>query len=268
MENTLVSVILTCYNQEQYLAEALDSVLNQTYSYWECVILNDGSTDGSEEVAKRYVSRDKRFIYVYQSNQGVVAARNNAIKISKGDYILPLDGDDKLSPDYLKLAADVLDKNKDVILVYCDVVKFGEESGPLLLPEVNLRNILRTGCCVSSSMFRRENYESVGGYKEEMVDGWEDWEFFMSLLETGGKVYKLNQILFYYRILNKSRNRKIDTKYRKQLRGKMVQLHPNSYYREYARLLSEYESIVNSRVYKLLSLFHKIRKCFSVKNNY
>ena len=194
MENTLVSVVLTCYNQEQYLAEALDSVLNQTYPYWECVILNDGSTDGSEEVAKRYVSRDKRFLYVYQSNQGVVAARNNAVKISKGDYILPLDGDDIISPNYIKLATDVLDKNKDVILVCCNVEKFGMESGPFILPEVNTRNILRGGCCVSSSMYRRVIFESVGGYKEEMSDGLEDWEFFMSLLETGGKVYKLNEL--------------------------------------------------------------------------
>ena len=176
MENTLVSVVLTCYNQEQYLAEALDSVLNQTYPYWECVILNDGSTDGSEEVAKRYVSRDKRFLYVYQSNQGVVAARNNAVKISKGDYILPLDGDDIISPNYIKLATDVLDKNKDVILVCCNVEKFGMESGPFILPEVNTRNILRGGCCVSSSMYRRVIFESVGGYKEEMSDGLEDWE--------------------------------------------------------------------------------------------
>ena len=82
MGNTLVSVILTCYNQELYLAEALESVLNQTYPYWECIILNDGSTDHSEEVALQYVSKDKRFVYVYQENQGVVSARNHAINAS------------------------------------------------------------------------------------------------------------------------------------------------------------------------------------------
>lgn len=258
MGETLVSVILTCYNQEKYLAEALDSVLNQTYPFWECVILNDGSTDGSEDVAKRYVSRDKRFIYVYQSNQGVVAARNNAIKISKGDYILPLDGDDMISPDYIKLATDVLDNNKDVILVYCNVERFGNESGILLLPELNKRNILRSGCCVSSSVYRREIYDSVGGYKKEMSEGWEDWEFFISLIETGGKVYKLNQILFYYRFLKNSRDRNINKDKADYLKSKIIQLHPNMYFEEYDKLLTDYESIISSRSYKIMSFFTKI----------
>lgn len=258
MEKTLVSVILTCYNQEKYLAEALDSVLNQTYPNWECIILNDGSTDGSEEVAKRYASKDKRFIYVYQNNQGVVAARNNAIKISKGDYILPLDGDDMISSDYIKLATDVLDNNKDVILVSCNVERFGKESGFLPLPDLNIRNILRSGCCVSSSMYRREMYESVGGYKEYMSEGWEDWEFFISLLETGGKVYKLNQILFFYRILQNSRDRKIDTDRNNRLKDHIVRLHPSLYFSEYSKLLYEYETIINSRGYKILSVARKI----------
>lgn len=253
-----MSVILTCYNQENYLAEALDSVLNQTYPYWECIILNDGSTDGSEEVAKRYVKRDKRFIYVYQSNQGVVAARNNAIKRSKGDYILPLDGDDIISPDYIKLAADVLDNNKDVILVCCNVEKFGKESGILPLPDINMRNILRSGCCVSSSMFRRDIYELVGGYKEEMSDGWEDWEFFISLLETGGKAHKINQVLFYYRILEDSRDRKITKNNSENLKRKIILLHANSYYSEYIKLLMDYETIMNSRGYKVLSFVREM----------
>lgn len=261
MSDSLVSVILTCFNQAKYLTDALESVLSQTYTDWECIIINDGSTDGSEEIAKQYVSKDKRFVYIYQNNQGVVAARNNAIRVSRGNYILPLDGDDIISPDYLELASDVLDKNEDVDLVCCDVVKIGEESGPLLLPEVNIRNILRSGCCVSSSMFRRDSYESVGGYKENMSDGWEDWEFFISLLETGCKVQKLNQVLFYYRIVENSRDRKITTN-RDHLISSIVRLHPTLYYNEYSNLLTEYESVLQSRGYRFLSFLRKIAKCF------
>lgn len=251
MGNTLVSVILTCYNQEPYLAEALESVLNQTYPYWECIILNDGSTDHSEEVALQYVSKDKRFVYVYQENQGVVSARNHAISASKGTYILPLDGDDKIAPQYLELAVDVLDRSPEIALVYCDVLKFGEESGPMCLSEMTIRNLLRSGCCVSSSMFRRETYHQIGGYKEEMKDGWEDWEFFISLMESGGKVYKLEQPLFFYRILHHSRDRKIEDK--DDLKKTLVQLHPVLYYNEYVQLLSDYESVIHSRGYRLLS---------------
>ena len=251
MGNTLVSVILTCYNQEPYLAEALESVLNQSYPHWECIILNDGSTDHSEDIALQYVAKDKRFVYVYQENQGVVAARNHAISASQGAYILPLDGDDKIAPSYLEQAVDVLDRNPDIALVYCDVLQFGEESGPMSLPEMTIRNLLRSGCCVSSSMFRRETYHQVGGYKEEMKDGWEDWEFFISLMESGGKVYKLEQPLFYYRILHHSRDRKIADK--DDLKKTLVQLHPVLYYNEYISLLSDYEAMIHSRGYKMLS---------------
>lgn len=241
MRNSLVSIILTCYNQEKYLAEALDSVLNQTYPYWECIILNDGSTDGSEEIANQYVSKDKRFIYVYQKNQGVVAARNNAILQSKGKFILPLDGDDKIEPEYMKLAVDVLESHKDVILVYCDVMMFGEKSGIMKFNELNMRNILKNGCCVSTSMYRRETYDIVGGYKSEMSDGWEDWEFFISLLETGGEVFKLKKPLFYYRIQEKSRNNNINNSL--ELKAKIVSLHPSLYFEEYEKLLNGVNSV-------------------------
>lgn len=253
MGNALVSVILTCFNQEQYLAEALESVLNQSYPNWECVIMNDGSIDHSEEIALQYVGKDKRFVYVHQKNQGVVAARNNAIKVSKGDYILPLDGDDKIAPSYLEQAVKVLDNDKGVILVCCGVEKFGDESGPFLLPEINIRNLLRGGCCVSSSMFRRETFDLVGGYKAEMKDGLEDWEFFISLLETGGKAHQLHQTLFYYRILNQSRNNRITENHIAQLRKQIVQLHPDLYFLEYGKLLDEYEVIVQTWVYKVFA---------------
>ena len=89
-----VSVIVPCYNQGEYLADALESVLYQTFTDWECIIVNDGSSDNTEEVANKFCELDKRFKYISQTNQGVSAARNNGIKASSGTYILPLDGDD------------------------------------------------------------------------------------------------------------------------------------------------------------------------------
>ena len=251
MDKSLVSIILTCYNQEPYLAEALDSVLSQTYPHWECIILNDGSTDHSEEIAKQYVSKDPRFVYISQSNQGVVAARNNAIKASKGKYILPLDGDDTIEPQYLELATDLLDQDPELMLVYCDVRKFGAESGILPLAEMNTRNILRSGCCVSTSMYRKEVYDRIGGYKEDMRDGWEDWEFFISLMEIGGKVQKIDQVLFNYRFMVDSRDRAISDQKREILKSKLVQLHPALYYHEYERLLADYQAITQTSLGKL-----------------
>lgn len=269
----LVSVILTCYNQEACLAETLDSVLSQTYTNWECIVMNDGSSDHSEAVARQYVSKDSRFRYIYQENQGVVTARNNAIRQSLGEYILPLDGDDLIAPDYLSLAADVLNKHQDVVLVHCRVLKFGAENGEMIMPEMSRRNLLKTGCCVSTSMYRRSGFDKVGGYKTAMNDGWEDWEFFISLMETGGKVYKLDKPLFYYRISSSSRNSKLDKGKYLELQKTVVRLHPLSYFREYEALLAEHESIVTFPGYAVFAgyralavgVYHFLQRIFKFK---
>ena len=97
----IISVIVPCYNQGQYLAEALDSVLSSTLQDWECIIVNDGSTDNSADVAKRFVERDSRFRMLYQQNAGPSAARNHGVNESTGEFILFLDGDDKIESEYI-----------------------------------------------------------------------------------------------------------------------------------------------------------------------
>ena len=76
-----ISVIVPCYNQAQYLDECLNSVLEQTYKDWECIIVNDGSPDNTEEVAKEWVKKDSRFKYFYKNNGGVNSARNSGLKL-------------------------------------------------------------------------------------------------------------------------------------------------------------------------------------------
>lgn len=245
MGSSVVSIIVPCYNQSHFIAETLDSVLAQKYTNWECVIINDGSIDNSEEIILRYCEKDERFVYLYQDNAGVVAARNNAIAHSHGKYILPLDGDDLISSDYLALAVPILDADDDVVLVYCNVMKFGTEEGTMKLPDFNIRNLLSTGCCVCTSMFRRKSFDLVGGYKLEMREGWEDWEFFISLVEMGGKTQKIDKTLFFYRYLEDSRNRSIDKVIKSQLRTTLVRLHPKLYYEQYDNLVAE----LNTRSY-------------------
>lgn len=259
MHNTpKVSIIVPCYNQSNYIAETLDSVLMQTYNNWECIIVNDGSTDQSERIILGYCNKDARFKYISQDNQGVICARNNAIRESKGEYILPLDGDDLISKEYLDLAVRVLDSDNDIVLVYCDVMRFGAVEGLWLLPKVSIRNLLHTGCCVCTSMFRRTSFDLVGGYKYEMNQGWEDWEFYISLLEKGGKAYKINQPLFKYRIIDDSRDRSIAPHIKHELRSRIVRLHPQLYYEQYDAIWKDYNHIINSRKYKLVSIIGKI----------
>ena len=134
-ESAKVSVIVPVYTQGVFLSEALDSVLKQTYSNWECVIVNDGSTDNSEEVAKSYVNMDDRFKYLYQENSGVASARNKGIRYSDGYYILPLDSDNMLCPTYLEKAVSYFLLHPETTLVYGKAEFFGDRSGIWNLPE-------------------------------------------------------------------------------------------------------------------------------------
>lgn len=254
----LVSVIVPCYNQGKYLSEALDSVIAQTYKLWECIIIDDGSIDNTKEVAQEYCKKDTRIRYLYQENQGVVAARNNAIKQSSGKYILPLDGDDLIVKDYLQLAVNILDKNEEIGLVYCDVERFGADNCIWYSPEMNIRNILFSGCCACTSMFRRKSFDIVGGFKKEMNQGWEDWEFFISLMETGCKAYKIHMPLLKYRIMENSRERSIKKMTGCELRASIVKLHPILYYEQYKALLGDYYAIVKSRKYKFVSFLGRL----------
>ncbi|REC80206.1 glycosyltransferase family 2 protein [Chryseobacterium elymi] len=99
MNNTLISVVVPCYNQAAYLDECLQSVLDQTHQNWECIIVNDGSTDHTEETAIKWTQKDNRFIYTYKKNGGLSSARNTGLKKASGGYIQFLDSDDTIHPE-------------------------------------------------------------------------------------------------------------------------------------------------------------------------
>ena len=135
-----ISIIVPCYNQAQYLDECLQSVLDQTYQDWECIIVNDGSPDNTEEVAKKWVEKDRRFIYLLKENGGVSSARNFGIEKANGEWILPLDGDDKIAEKYLELAEKEFKNSPDI--VYCDAYFFGIDDSPFNLKKFSYQELL------------------------------------------------------------------------------------------------------------------------------
>ena len=103
MENELISIIVPIYNVENYLRMCLDSIQNQTYKNFECLLINDGSPDNSAEICREYAAKDSRFRYFEKENGGVSSARNLGMKCANGDYITFVDPDDWLDPDYLEI---------------------------------------------------------------------------------------------------------------------------------------------------------------------
>ena len=209
-----VSVIVPCYNQAKYLSEALQSVLDQTYENWECIIVNDGSPDNTEEVAKQWVEKDSRFKYFYKENGGLSSARNAGIAIAEGEFILPLDADDRIGKDYTLLAMKTFQEDSDLKLVYCKAEKFGEESGSWNLPVFSLFELARQNMIFCSALYRKEDWSRVDGYDENMIFGLEDWEFWIAILKNGGEVKCLDEVEFYYRISENSMARTVNIKHK------------------------------------------------------
>ena len=209
MNNTLVSIIVPCYNQAQYLDESLQSVLDQTYTNWECIIVNDGSPDNTEEVAKKWVKKDSRFLYLHKENGGLSSARNYGIEYSKGEFILPLDADDKITPNYIELAVSSFQQNNSLKVVYCKAEKFGNEKGLWQLPPFSLYDLAQFNMIFCSAVFKRQDWKLVGGYDVNMIYGLEDWEFWIAILKNGGDVKCLEEVGFYYRIRENSMVRTI-----------------------------------------------------------
>lgn len=225
----IVSIVVPCYNQAVYLGDALDSVLNQTFDLWECIIVNDGSTDNTKQVALQYCDKDRRFSYVEQHNAGLSAARNMGVKCSKGEFILPLDSDDKIDSEYLFKAVSCFKKDKSLSIVYCRAAFWGKRRGEWILPPYSLERMLGQNCIFCSAFYRRTAFDEIGGYNVNMKYGYEDWDFWLSIIERGGNVYKIDDILFYYRIRKKSMARSLDKNKMLYLRRKIWENHRQLY---------------------------------------
>ena len=173
-----VSVIIPCYNQEDYLEDALNSLIGD-FKDFEVIVINDGSTNFGavekiESVIKKFPEYQIKFIN--QENQGVCIARNNAIKEAIGEYIMPLDADDMITNSYIKEASEILDNNSKIGIVYCNAEFFGEKKGEFKLNKPTIFNMLSQNRIFNSSMYRKQNWEEIGGYKPIMKEGCEDWK--------------------------------------------------------------------------------------------
>lgn len=204
MKNKFVSIIVPCFNQAKYLDECLDSVVEQTFTNWECIIVNDGSQDHTEQVAQQWLKKDSRFKYINQKNLGLCAARNSGIEIAKGEFILPLDADDKISSKYIDLVINAFINDSSLKLVYCQAKKFGEENGIWNLGTFSLENLAKSNMIFCSSVFRKLDWQKVGGFDVNMIYGLEDWEFWIAILKHGGNVKKIDQVGFFYRVKKES----------------------------------------------------------------
>lgn len=207
----LVSVIVPCYNQANYLGETLQSVLEQSYSNWECIIVNDGSSDHTEELALHWCEKDSRFRYLYKKNGGLSSARNAGITVSKGDYIQFLDSDDLILPE--KFEIQILDLQNSQISV-SDYFSFQDGTQEMVrnrylspfLSENNFKNEIisdweyRKSIPCHSVLFNKQIIIINNIWFDESLPNHEDWVFWVMLFYYAKTIRNNNQVLALYRV--------------------------------------------------------------------
>ncbi len=255
-----ISVIIPCFNHGEYVDEAVESALGQTLQDIEIIIVNDGSTDESTNRLLAGYSEQKRTVLTIP-HQGLAAARNAGIKESHGEYILPLDADDKIGSRYAEEAVKILDNDKNVGIVYCEADMFGEKTGRWNLHKYSLRQELIENQIFCSAFFRKQDWEAAGGYNPNMLYGYEDWDLWLSLIEMGRSVHKLPDVHFFYRVRKDSMIHNMEDEERQFLFRQIYLNHlqiysrefpdPVSLYRENQRLKKDYDAIRRSKDYAL-----------------
>ena len=194
-----VSVIIPCYNAGEWIDEAVDSILSQTYKDYEIIIVNDGSSDPlTQEKLRSYESSSIQVIH--QKNKGLAGARNTGIRSARGEYVLPLDADDMFAPTYLEKSVSIMERNPSIGVVTCWAEKFGEDQGTIGCKKTAEEwSVLIFNHTLVASLFRKACWREVGGYDEQIPSA-EDWEFWIRILTTRWQRYVIEEPLFRYRV--------------------------------------------------------------------
>lgn len=202
VKKPLISFVIPCFNDAQYIEQAVNSALNQTYSNIEVIVVDDGSNDETKAVLKSLEHKITKLIT--QENKGQSTARNVGIKEAKGDYIVTLDSDDFFEPSFCEKAIYIFLENENIEIVTSQAyLLYENKKNEIYFPQGGiLKNFLIRNCALGTSMFRRDSWKNVKGYDVLMRKGYEDWEFFIRILQNGGTCHVIQEVLYNYRKKN------------------------------------------------------------------
>lgn len=205
-----VSIVVACYNAQPYLADAMQSMIDQTFTDWELIVVNDGSTDGSGEYLHRLAESDDRVRVIDQPNRGQHAAANLGISKAKSPLIARMDADDVSSPDRLRRQVDYLRTHPDVGLLGGQIRRLGEKRSGMAsnfplrhdaIVEMLLQN--HHAICNPSIMFRKALFDSIDGYWQHDIA--EDWDMFLRMADVS-RLANLAEVIVSYRFHETSIN--------------------------------------------------------------
>ncbi|GGK60769.1 MULTISPECIES: glycosyltransferase family 2 protein [Flavobacteriaceae] len=254
MINSNVTAIIPCYNDEEYVLSAVNSILKQTILPEKIIVIDDGSDD----ITKAILSKINNDIIevILQDNLGVCKARNKAIDLANTEYILTLDADDFFESTFIEKAIYILNNNKEVGIVGCHTRSFNSLGIEL---KINLKKgstvndlLFENKGASASSMYRKACWEQVGGYDEKMINGYEDWEFWIAIAKKNWKTYIIKEVLFNYRVKYTSRD-------------SVARLEYDSELKEYIFL--KHQELYSKNIEKTITYFFKRIKELEKRNN-
>jgi len=234
MKREVVSILIPVYNQEKYVIEALDSVCQQTYRPLEVVIVDDGSTDASFSLLTKWVAThtqpDFTVTLLHQENAGVIAACNAAYAAAHGDYLLRLDGDDFVPPDYIAVLHHALQPaDSSVAYAYCDAHYTGARHGLMASAPYSLRRLVTENYIHVSALVRAKVIKECGYFSATMEAGFEDWDFWLLLAEHGYCGMYVTETFLWYRQYPEGNRNRMSSETHRQLRQQIQRNHPGLY---------------------------------------
>jgi len=195
------------FKQEEYLHQCIGSLAYQTFQDWECIVVDDGSDnpDLIDHIISSSVG-DRGFV-IHQNNRGLSTARNIGIANASGDFLLCLDADDYLHPEFLAKTLAVFRNSERPDVVCCWTKHFGARRGLFIPPpSIHLFWLLQRNLLPITALFRKQIWKALGGFDENMKIGYEDWEFWIRASKSGYQFSCIPEALFYYRISSVSRH--------------------------------------------------------------
>lgn len=204
----LVSVITPMFNGERFVEQTINSVINQTYSKWEMIVIDDGSEDNGRLLVSRYMQQEKRIKLLKQANAGSAAARNKGIRVAEGQYIALLDADDTWNPDFLEKQLQLM-KEKQTALVYASHTRIDATGKECLKPFIassreDYYSMLKT-CSISclTGLYDTSSYGKVY-LRENLKSNRDDYVYWLDILKRVKVAYGNPEVLANYRMLSTS----------------------------------------------------------------
>ncbi len=251
---TDIEAVITSYNQGDMVLEAVQSVCRQTVLPKRIIIVDDGSTDPySLDVLNRIENDSDLSVPItihFQENGGVSAARNTGIHKAQSSMVLVLDGDDKLEAGYIENVSELLCNNPTMVIASSWIRTFGVLDAVVCPAGGNIVSFLSHNCCPATHILRKKFYEQCEGYDESMRSGFEDWDFFLSMLETIPEAHVgiVEKPLINYRTASASANIKSMDK-RLELMRYIIEKHRGSYQKNITDVLLDIEAISDTRLF-------------------